>query len=85
MPSILLTGDVMLGRGVAQAIERFGAPYPWGNVASILQRADLALSSSKREFGFPEHYHIVAPMVLGYPKTWPESQGRNPAEIRWLG
>ena len=43
MPSVILTGDVMLGRGVAQAIERFGASYPWGNVAPLLQAADLAI------------------------------------------
>ena len=32
----------------------------------------LNLSSSKRELGLPEHYHIVAPIVIGYPKAWPE-------------
>ena len=31
------------------------------------------------------NYHVVAPIVLGYPKAWPESHGRNPAEIHWLG
>ena len=50
-----------------------------------LSRPWFNLSSSKRELGLSEHYHIVAPIVLGYPKAWPESHGRNPAEIHWLG
>jgi nitroreductase len=50
-----------------------------------LSRPWFNLSSSKRELGLPEPYHIVAPIVLGYPKAWPEPHGRNPAEIRWLG
>jgi nitroreductase len=50
-----------------------------------LSRPWFNLASSKRELGLPEHYHIVAPIVLGYPKAWPETHGRNPAEILWLG
>jgi nitroreductase len=50
-----------------------------------LSRPWFNLSSSKLELGLPEHYHIVAPIVLGYAKAWPEPHGRNPAEIRWLG
>ncbi len=30
-------------------------------------------------------YSVIAPIVLGHPKFWPESIGRNPAEIYWLG
>jgi poly-gamma-glutamate synthesis protein (capsule biosynthesis protein) len=33
----------MLGRGVAQAIQWYGAAYPWGNVMPILQQADLTV------------------------------------------
>jgi poly-gamma-glutamate synthesis protein (capsule biosynthesis protein) len=33
----------MLGRGVAQAIQWYGAAYPWGNVMPILQQADLTI------------------------------------------
>jgi poly-gamma-glutamate capsule biosynthesis protein CapA/YwtB (metallophosphatase superfamily) len=43
MPSIIVTGDVMLGRGVAQAIQWYGAAYPWGNVLPVLKQADLAI------------------------------------------
>jgi len=49
-----------------------------------LSRPWLNLPSSKRELGLPESCHVVAPIVLGYPTSWPESHGRNPAEIHWL-
>jgi nitroreductase len=49
-----------------------------------LSRPWLNLPSSKRELGLPESCHVVAPIVLGYPKSWPESHGRSPAEIHWL-
>jgi nitroreductase len=45
----------------------------------------LDLPSTKTAFGLPDQYHVVAPIVLGYPETWPESPGRSPAEIHWLG
>jgi len=44
----------------------------------------LDLPSTKHEMGLPAGHHVVAPIVLGYPKAWPESHGRNPAEIHWL-
>src|SRR5271166_4627078 len=44
----------------------------------------LDLPSIKAELGLPEQYHVVAPIIFGYPKEWPESPGRNPAEIHWL-
>ncbi len=44
----------------------------------------LDLPATKAEFKLPEHYHVVAPIVLGYPNAWPESPGRTPAEIYWL-
>jgi nitroreductase len=44
----------------------------------------LDLPATKAEFKWPQHYHVVAPIVLGHPKAWPESHGRNPAEIHWL-
>ena len=44
----------------------------------------LDLSATKAELKLPERYHVVAPIVLGYPKAWPESHGRNPAETHWL-
>lgn len=44
----------------------------------------LDLPATKAELKLPDQYHVVAPIVLGYPKAWPESHGRNPAEIYWL-
>jgi nitroreductase len=44
----------------------------------------LDLPATKMELKLPEQCHVVAPIVLGYPKTWPESHGRNPAEIIWV-
>ena len=50
-----------------------------------LSRPWLDLATTKRELGVPESYSVVAPILLGYPKEWPESHGRNPAEIHWIG
>jgi nitroreductase len=44
----------------------------------------LDLPATKRELNLPEHYHAVAPIILGYPKAWPESHGRKAAEIHWV-
>jgi len=44
----------------------------------------LDLQATKIELKLPEHYHVVAPIILGYPTAWPESHGRRPAEIHWL-
>jgi nitroreductase len=44
----------------------------------------LDLPATKRGLKLPEHYHAVAPIVLGYPTAWPKSHGREPAEIFWL-
>ena len=51
-----------------------GLARPWFN-----------LRSTKQELGLPEQHDIVVPVVLGHPKAWPESHGRHPAEIHWLG
>ena len=50
-----------------------------------LARPWLNLPSTKHELGLPEHHDVVFPLVLGHPKAWPESHGRHPAEIHWLG
>jgi poly-gamma-glutamate synthesis protein (capsule biosynthesis protein) len=44
-PSVRLVagGDVMLGRGVGQAIVRHGPDYPLAPVAGLMRGADLAL------------------------------------------
>lgn len=44
----------------------------------------LNLASTKHDLGLPADHYVVAPIVLGYPKAWPESHGRNPAAIHWL-
>jgi nitroreductase len=44
----------------------------------------LNLPSTKKELHLPEHYQVVAPIVLGYPKAWPAGHERNPVEIHWL-
>jgi nitroreductase len=49
-----------------------------------LARHWLNLSSTKQELGLPVSYEVIVPIVLGHPKTWPESHGRNPAEIHWI-
>ncbi|MDI3340109.1 MAG: CapA family protein [Sphaerobacter sp.] len=43
--TLALTGDVMLGRLVNDAILTLGAAYPWGNLRPTLRRADLRLSN----------------------------------------
>jgi nitroreductase len=49
-----------------------------------ISRPWLNMSAVKAELEVPEDYDVIAPIVLGYPKAWPESQGRQPAEIHWL-
>lgn len=50
-----------------------------------LARPWLDLPSTKAELNLPKDFRVVAPIVLGHPKAWPESHGRSPAEIYWLG
>jgi len=50
-----------------------------------LSRPWLNLPEIKAELGLPGPYHVVAPIVLGHPKVWPASHGRNSAEIHWVG
>lgn len=49
-----------------------------------LGRPWLDLTATKAELKLPGSYRVVAPIVLGHPKSWPESHGRNPAEVYWL-
>ncbi len=39
----------------------------------------------KVELGIADSRHVVAPIVLGMPATWPPAHGRLPPEIHWLG
>lgn len=50
-----------------------GLARPWFN-----------LPATKRELGLSESASVVAPLVLGYPKTWSEAHDRNPAIIHWV-
>lgn len=50
-----------------------------------LARPWLNLPSTKQEMSLPDTFEVVVPMIVGEPKVWPESHGRNPAEIHWLG
>ena len=50
-----------------------GLARPWFNLPAV-----------KAELRIPEKYQVVAPIVLGYPKNWPEPHDRNPAEIHWV-
>jgi nitroreductase len=50
-----------------------------------LARPWLDQPSTKAELRLPNQCRVVAPIVLGHPKVWPESHGRIPAEIYWLG
>jgi nitroreductase len=51
-----------------------GFSRPWLNLPEI-----------KSELGIAPAYHVVAPIVLGYPTGWPESHGRSQPEIHWIG
>ncbi len=43
MVTLALTGDVMLGRNLNEAIRYYGISYPWGNVLEVVKQADLRL------------------------------------------
>jgi nitroreductase len=41
----------------------------------------FASQEAKMEFGVPDDYHIVAPIILGYPDGPPKPVEKNPPEI----
>lgn len=45
----------------------------------------LNLPETRVELGLPHDYHVVAPIVLGFPQAWPPSHERNAPEIHWVG
>jgi len=49
-----------------------------------LSRPWLNLSGTKAELGLPERYAVIAPIILGHPKSWPAPHGRHPVDIRWM-
>jgi poly-gamma-glutamate synthesis protein (capsule biosynthesis protein) len=66
---LMAGGDVMLGRGVAQAILRNGPDYPLAPVAALMREADLTLvnlecaltASTVRWPGAPKVFYFGAP------------------------
>jgi nitroreductase len=41
----------------------------------------LNLPQTKSELGLPAERHVVAPIVLGYPRVWPPARTRRDPEI----
>ncbi len=65
---------MLAARNVAIGSCWIGSARPWFNLAA-----------TKTELGIPETVSIVAPIVLGYPTAWPATNGRNAANIHWIG
>jgi len=64
---------MLAARGEALGTCWIGLARPW-----------LDLPSTKHELRLPENYHVVAPIILGHPKAWPEFHGRTTPEIYWI-
>jgi len=47
-------------------------------------RAWLNLKEVKAELGLDERCEVVAPLILGYPQSWPETHGRKAPQIHWF-
>jgi poly-gamma-glutamate synthesis protein (capsule biosynthesis protein) len=66
--TVAMTGDVMLGRGVDEALKQFGPTHPWGDVRPLLNQADLAIVNLECVVGSrgqpwtrsPKTYHFRA-------------------------
>ena len=50
-----------------------------------LARPWLDLPAIKAELGLPAEYHVVAPIIVGYCKKWPDVPARREPEIHWIG
>src|SRR5215210_2105475 len=70
MLNLALTGDVMLGRGVADALDSHTCPEePWGDVTPLLEASDLriinlecAITDNERPWTrTPKVFHFKAP------------------------
>src|SRR5574341_2414082 len=83
--SIVLTGDVMLGRGVNEAIRRFGAAYPWGNVITHLKAADLTIVNLECVYCFSIHCKMELKLKgqVGMNFHKPSKSAPRP-EVRWF-
>jgi len=40
---------------------------------------------TQAELGLPSGCHVVAPIALGYPRTWPLPHERRAPAIQWIG
>jgi nitroreductase len=45
----------------------------------------LATPEGKAQINLPPAYLPVAPIIVGYPGSFPVPVPRKPAEIRWVG
>jgi nitroreductase len=82
------TGDVQAAEDcclAAQNLMLAAREQGLGSCWIGLSRPWLNLPETKAELHLPAQCRVVAPIVLGYPKAWPEPHGRAPAEIHWLG
>ena len=48
-----------------------------------LTRRWFDLPEIKTELKIPKRYQVVAPVILGHPRAWPEPKTRNAAEVIW--
>jgi nitroreductase len=37
-----------------------------------------------KELGIPDDYHIVSPLIFGYPKEWPTHKEKEPKMLKWI-
>jgi len=38
----------------------------------------------QKELGIPDDYEIIAPLIFGYPKKWPDQKDRKPQVLKWI-
>ena len=67
--TIAAAGDIMLGSWITDVIENFGYEYPFQNVDSILNDADIVFANLEAPFGtngeaFPKTYDFQVPPDL---------------------
>jgi nitroreductase len=46
-----------------------------------------SLNNDKRilkDLGLPGDYEIIAPLIFGYPRKWPEPKERKPQVLKWI-
>lgn len=72
--TMVMTGDVMLGRGVDESLRCHGPAHPWGDILTLLHQADLVvvnlecvIARGGRPWSlWPKVYHFRAdPLAVG--------------------